>query len=316
MTRVAALDLGSNSTRLLIADVQDGVVAEVDRRTRVTRMAHAVDVSGRLDPEAVERVLAAVDDYADVCADAGAARRRAHLTAAARDAVDGDGLAAEVARRLGGEARVIGADEEALLTFRGATSERRAADGPVAVVDVGGGSTELVVGERDAVRWHVSLPLGVVRQSERHLHHDPPTPAQLGALRAEARSLLRDAVAPERRGDARTAVAVGGTPLTLAAMDRTVEEAVTPAAVDAGAAGRAVHGLAVATARADALGLALAAMPEAKRRRVPGLHPDRAPTIVAGAILLVEAVRVLGLDVFEASDHDLLRGAALELAQQ
>jgi exopolyphosphatase / guanosine-5'-triphosphate,3'-diphosphate pyrophosphatase len=201
------------------------------------------------------------------------------------------------------DARTISGDEEARLTFRGATSERPAdAAWPVVVIDIGGGSTEFVVGDRDGVRFHVSTQAGAVRQTERHVRSDPPAPEELAAMRAEVREIIDAAVPAEVRVGARAAIAVAGTPTSLAAIDQKLDP-YDPARV---------HGYSLSLERAQEALDDLAAMTDEERRHVPGLDPARAPAIVAGATLLVEALGAFRLDSTEVSEHDILRGAALE----
>jgi exopolyphosphatase/guanosine-5'-triphosphate,3'-diphosphate pyrophosphatase len=210
------------------------------------------------------------------------------LTSAVRDAADGADFTDAVREHFGIAARTIAGEEEARLTFLGATSERPAAE-RTAVIDIGGGSTEIVVGTKGALEFHHSTQVGVVRHSERHLHSDPPTPAELAALREDAAATF----AAEIPGDLapRQGIAVAGTATQTAAMLETP----------------ALH-----RDELEQLLARLAAMPLAERRNVPGLDPARAPTIVAGVAILTEAMDRLGLEHVEASDHDILRGAALE----
>jgi exopolyphosphatase/guanosine-5'-triphosphate,3'-diphosphate pyrophosphatase len=302
--RVAVADLGTNSTRLLVADVgPGGAITELDRRSIVTRLGQGVDASGALHPEAVDRVLAVLADYRRAVEGHGAERAVAVLTSAVRDASNGPALARRVRDEFGFDARTIGGDEEARLTFLGATSERASgAPAPVVVIDIGGGSTEYVVGDARGVRFHTSTQSGAVRQTERHLRSDPPAPDELHALRDEVRSIVLDAVPADVRAETRAAIAVAGTPTSLAAIDQKL------APYDP----TRVHGYVLPLQRARELLEALAAMTEAERRAVPGLDPARAPTIVAGTMHLVEALRAFGLDSTEVSEHDILRGAALE----
>jgi exopolyphosphatase/guanosine-5'-triphosphate,3'-diphosphate pyrophosphatase len=288
VTRVAVVDIGTNSTRLLVADV-DRAVRELDRRTTVTRLGEGVDRSGRLGEAPQARVFRALDGYREAIA--GAERRIAVMTSAVRDAANGARFAERVARDYGLEARTLSGDEEARLTFRGATAARDDA-GDLLVIDVGGGSTELVVGTRGEVTFHASTQNGVVRHSERHLHHDPPLAEELAALAA-------DVHVP--RAHAQTAVAVAGTATSCAAIDLALEP------YDAAR----VEGHVIARARLRELLERLAALPLAQRRAVPGLHPDRAPTIVAGVVILLRVLELYGLDGVEVSDHDILWGAAL-----
>lgn len=288
-TRVAVVDLGSNSTRLLIADVgTDRTVAEIERRSTVTRLGQGVDTTGRLDEQAMERVYAILARYREAIDAHAAAVAVGVLTSAVRDAANGAAFAEAVRTRFGIAARTIPGAEEARLTFAGATSERPASE-PTAVIDIGGGSTEIVVGERGEPRFFVSTQVGVVRHTERHLHDDPPSAAQLQALREDAAATFAAQV-PRDLGAA-AAIAVAGTATQAAAMLGTE-----------------------ALAREELLTLLdrLAALPLERRRTFPGLDPERAPTIVAGVAVLLEALAALGLDAAEVSDHDILRGVALE----
>jgi exopolyphosphatase/guanosine-5'-triphosphate,3'-diphosphate pyrophosphatase len=303
--RVAVVDIGTNSTRLLVADVSDdGHLTERERRTRVTRLGDRLDQTGVLSDEAMARVLATLADYRTVIEREGVERAVAVLTSAVRDAANGEDFLARVRAQSDGlDARVIGGEEEARLTFRGATSERAADDAtPTLVIDVGGGSTELVVGSGDEVSFHASTQTGVVRHTERHLASDPPTRSELRALADDVRETYAQAVPGTVRRTPRAAVAVAGTATSLGAIDLDLEH--YSAAL--------VHGHAVPLSACRDILERLAALPEAERREVRGLHPDRAPTIVAGVVMVVEALELFDLDAIVVSDHDILRGAALE----
>ena len=289
MTRVAVVDVGTNSTRLLLAEV-DGQVRELDRRTIVTRLGEGVDRSGRLAEDAQARVLHALDSYRDGIARADV--RVAVLTAAVREAANGAAFAARVRDGYGLDARTISGEEEARLTFLGATAARGDDARRLLVIDIGGGSTELVVGARGEVSFHASTQSGVVRHSERHLHHDPPLPVELDALAAD----VDVPVVP-----AQAAVAVAGTATSCAAIDLALEP------YDAAR----VEGHVLSVARLRELRDRLAALPLARRREVPGLHPDRAPVIVAGIVILLRALEAYGLDRVEVSERDILWGVAL-----
>jgi exopolyphosphatase/guanosine-5'-triphosphate,3'-diphosphate pyrophosphatase len=306
--RVAVVDIGTNSTRLLIADVEtDGEVVELERRTSVTRLGAGVDAGGRLAQDAIARVVATLDEYGELIdGHAAGDRASAVLTSAVRDASNGPEFEAAVARRYRLDARTLTGDEEAQATFRGATNGRdQNADGETLVVDVGGGSTELVTGSAGSVSFHVSTQLGVVRQTERHLRSDPPAAAELEALVMDARETMAAAVPTAVRRSARDCIAVAGTPTSLAAIAQQLEP------YDRSR----VEGYRLTTDEARAILDRLAALPLAERREVAGLHPDRAPTIVAGAIILLEALRCFDLSSFEVSERDILHGVALEMAQ-
>jgi exopolyphosphatase / guanosine-5'-triphosphate,3'-diphosphate pyrophosphatase len=304
--RVAVVDIGTNSTRLLIADVDaDGSIVELDRRTQVTRLGEGVDQAGTLAEAAIGRVLVTLDDYAQAIAGLAVDASVAVLTSAARDATNGAALVATVRERYGLEAGVITGDEEAQLTFLGAMSDRDSTDRtPTLVIDVGGGSTELIVGSGREVGFHVSLQAGVVRQSERHLRDDPPSRAHLRKLARDVRSLIERDVPPAVRHQPTHAIAVAGTATSLAAIDQALEP------YDSSR----VHGYWLDLTTVRLLLARLAAIPLEERRRTRGLHPDRAPTIVAGIVILIEVLEAFGLDGFEASENDILRGAALRRA--
>jgi len=305
--RVAVIDIGTNSTRLLIAEVVDGRVAEVERRTTVTRLGQAVDHSGELQPEAMARVYAALDAYKKLIDDNDVEATTGVLTSAVRDARNGAAFTASVNERYAINARTITGDEEARLTYLGATSDRdAAADGETSrvVIDVGGGSTELVVGHGATVDFHVSTQAGVVRQTERFIRSDPPRAEELQLLQEEAAEIFAQAVPRQERERVTQGIAVAGTATSCAAILQELDP-YDPARV---------HGFRLLRAQAEMLLARLADLTLEERRHVTGLHPDRAPAIVAGVILLVEAMRTFGLDEVEVSEHDILRGAALDRA--
>jgi exopolyphosphatase/guanosine-5'-triphosphate,3'-diphosphate pyrophosphatase len=307
--RVAVVDIGTNSTRLLIADVQpdSGHVTELERHTTVTRLGQGVDASGALAPEAMDRVFTTLDGYRERIDDLAAERTVAVLTSAARDAANGPEFTARVRDDYGLDARTVTGDEEAQLTFLGATGERAPdAPDPVVVIDIGGGSTEFVVGGHGDVRFHVSTQAGTVRHGERHIHHDPPHHDELERLAADARAVFEAGVPAAVRDDVAAAIAVAGTATTLAAIAQELDP-YDP---------ERVHGFRLDGATVDVLTARLAQMTLAERRAVPGLHPDRAPTIVPGCVLMAEALRVFGLSEVEISEHDILRGAALTRARE
>ena len=305
--RIAVVDIGTNSTRLLIAEVSaDGAVSELERRSRVTRLGDGVDASGVLSDAAMERVFATLDEYTTLIERRGGVDARpAVLTSAVRDAANGALFVASVEQRYGLEARAIAGSEEAQLTYLGATSDHAAPPGQrTLVIDAGGGSTELIVGCGHAVEFSVSLQAGVVRQSERHLHSDPPPLKELEALGADVGALIARGVPAAVRRSAQLAIAVGGTATSCAAIDQ---------ALDPYDAAR-VHGYRLDLSTLKLLLARLASMDLAERRRVRGLHPDRAPTVIAGVAILIRVLEAFELDSFEASEHDILRGVALRRA--
>jgi len=306
-TRVAVVDLGTNSTRLLVADVRHGEVREIERRTEITRLGQGVDASGRLAGEAMERVFAAVAGFRSVIDELGASRAVAVATSAVRDAANGEQLRSALEDRYGLEARVISGDEEARLTFRGATGALPVEDGePTLVIDIGGGSTELVVGRPGGdPTFQVSTQAGSVRQTERHVSEDPPEPEGLADLALEVQELFETAVPGPVRESVGQGIAVAGTATSLAAVDQELEP-YDPGRVD---------GYRLELGACERMMAMLAAAPLPERRAVPGLHPGRAPTIVAGTVILVEAMRAFNLESVRTSEADILHGAALAAAK-
>jgi exopolyphosphatase / guanosine-5'-triphosphate,3'-diphosphate pyrophosphatase len=302
--RIAVVDLGTNSTRLLVAEVEGGAVRELVRETAVTRLGQGVDASGRLANEAVERVFAALDRYRDAIADAE--RTVGVATSAVREAENGERFRAALRERYGIDARTIQGEEEARLTFLGATAGRPSSDETL-VVDIGGGSTEYVIGRPgEDPEFHVSTRLGSVRHTERHLEADPPKPEELAALAEDAGRIVAAEVPGEWRERVRAGIAVAGTATSLAAIDQRLDP-YDP---------ERVHGYELTIGACERMLAMLAALPLEKRREVVGLHPDRAPTIVAGAAILVESVRAFGLEAVETSESDILHGAALDAAEK
>jgi exopolyphosphatase/guanosine-5'-triphosphate,3'-diphosphate pyrophosphatase len=299
--KVAIVDIGTNSTRLLIAEVRDGVVEELDRRTTVTRLGEGLEASGRLSDVAMSRVSDALASYREAIDSHGAERVVAVATSAMRDAANGPDFRDEIQRRFGMDARTISGDEEARLTFLGATAGRDPGAATL-VIDIGGGSTEYVTGRPGAdPDFHVSTRMGSVRHTERHLHHDPPTAAELAALAEDARAIVETEVPADVREQVDAGIAVAGTATSLAAIDQELDP-YDP---------EKVHGYRLGEARCEQLVARLAALTVAQRRDLAGLQPDRAPTIVAGAVILLESMRAFGLDAIEISETDILHGAAL-----
>ncbi|MGO8904710.1 MAG: Ppx/GppA family phosphatase [Solirubrobacteraceae bacterium] len=304
--RVAVVDIGSNSTRLLIADVDPptGAVRELLRRSQVTRLGHGVDAAGSLSGEAIDRVLSTLSGYRAEIDSYACEANLAVLTSAVRDASNGTSFAARVREDFGLDARVLSGSQEAQLTFLGAMSARSAPAEPTVVIDIGGGSTEFIVGVGRTAGFHVSLPVGVVRMSERHIHSDPPDPDELQRLALDARAIILDGLPSEERAPVTRGIAVAGTATSAAAIDLELDP-YDPARV---------HGYPLTLATVELLLARLAEMTEPRRRSVVGLNPDRAPTIVAGMILLEESLRAFELDEVEVSEHDILYGGALRLA--
>jgi exopolyphosphatase/guanosine-5'-triphosphate,3'-diphosphate pyrophosphatase len=286
---VAGIDLGTNTTRLLVADVEDGRLRELHRETRITRLGEGVDARRRLLPVPVARVRNVLSDYRRTSESLGAERTLAVATSAVRDAENGEAFLGEVEWSYGFSTRLLSGDEEAELSRRGVG----ATPPGTLILDIGGGSTELILDDD-----HTSLEVGSVRHTERFLHSDPPTRDELGACAHAVRTLLPDL-------EPQTAVGLAGTVTTVAALDLGL------AAYDR----ERVDGYRLTLAGARAQLERLASLRLAERREVPALEPERAPVIVAGAIILAETLARYGLDAIEVSEHDLLDGAALAAAE-
>ena len=295
------IDLGTNSSRLLVADVDGDQLKEVERRTSVTRLGEGLEASGRLSDAAIARVVETVSGYRELLDRHRAETVVCVATSAMRDAENGHELADLLRRRLRVDPRVISGEEEARLTFRGATSGRPAGDATL-VIDIGGGSTEYVVGQpAGEPSFHVSTRMGSVRHTERHLHSDPPAAAELTALTDDVDHILAADVPAAVRAGVERAIAVAGTATSLAAIDLELDP-YDP---------ERVQGHRLPQGTCERLRDRLASLPLAERREVTGLHPDRAPTIVAGATILARSLHAFGLQEVEVSEADILHGAAL-----
>jgi exopolyphosphatase/guanosine-5'-triphosphate,3'-diphosphate pyrophosphatase len=290
VTRVAAVDLGTNTTRLLVADVVDGALEQLDRCEKITRLGESVDRRRILLPVGIARVRNCLVDYRRAAEALGAERVLAMGTSAVRDADNGEAFLGEVEWSYGFTTRLFDGDEEALTTFRGVTAGRKL-DESTLVVDIGGGSTELIVGGPAGVEWHRSLDVGSVRLTERFGD-------DLRAIAAQVRDELPELEVGQAIGVAGTVATLATLDLGLAAFDRD-----------------RVHDYRIPRSGVAEQLDRLAAMTPEERRRVPGLDPDRAPVIVAGAVLLREILDRYGLDAIEYSDHDLLDGIALAAAE-
>jgi exopolyphosphatase/guanosine-5'-triphosphate,3'-diphosphate pyrophosphatase len=304
VTRVAAVDIGTNSTRLLVADIHAGRIEDIKRETRVTRLGEGVDERHRLLPVPVARVRNVLSDFRRQLESLGAERTLAIATSAIRDADNGEAFLGEVEWSYGFATRLLSGHEEAMMMFRGVTSERELGAGTV-IVDIGGGSTELVAGGPDGVHWHDSLDIGSVRLTERFLDSDPPTAAELESCATAVRALLSERVPEEIRSGTRSAVGVAGTITSIAALALGLEEYDRDR----------VHGFELtAEALREQLDR-LASVPIAERRRLRPLDPERAPVIVGGAVIARETLAFFGLAALEISERDILDGAALAAAE-
>jgi exopolyphosphatase/guanosine-5'-triphosphate,3'-diphosphate pyrophosphatase len=301
MRRVGAIDIGTNTTRLLVAEIgEQGELRELDRQTAITRLGEGVDAHGRLREDAVARVRASLDAYRRRARELEAERVLAVATSAVRDAENGYEFLRAIAADFELEARLVRGEEEALLAFRGATLGR-SLERPLLVVDIGGGSTELVVGDAEGPSFHVSLDVGAVRLTERFLHGDPPGPREIGQAERETRELIGARLPREVLGRPVAAIGNAGTITTLAALAQRLER------YDRAC----VHGYRIARGEVERQLGWLASLPLAKRRRIPAMEPERAPVIVGGILVLREVLDAFALDSIEASELDILDGIAL-----
>lgn len=301
--RIAVVDIGTNTTRLYVADVEDRRVArQLHRQSRVTRLGAGVDADGRLRDDAVAREHAVLADYAQLIDEQAAERRVAVMTSAVRDATNGRQFAAAVAERYGLDVHVLSGDEEARLTYLGATDELDPGSPErILVMDIGGGSTELIIGRGRSAEFHVSTQAGVVRQADRHIDSDPPSAAELAAVAADVRQTITAAVPEELRSGIERALAVAGTPTSLAAIAQSLDP-YDP---------ERVQGYRLTADERERILARLGRMTLEERRHVTGLHPDRAPAILPGIVILTVVMELFGLGAVEVSEHDILRGAAL-----
>ena len=306
MTRVAAVDCGTNSIRLLVADVDPvaGTQVDLDRRMEVVRLGQGVDRTGRLAPDALARTLAALAAYAHRAADLGVERTRMVATSATRDASNREVFVRGVVDVLGVPPEVVTGDEEARLSFTGATRGLPAdVTGPHLVVDIGGGSTELVLGDAAGVRAAISVDVGCVRLTERHLHGDPPTGEQVAAARSDVDAALDRAAAVVPLGEARSLVGLAGSVTTVAGI------ALDLPAYDP----ERIHHSRLSSADVHRVARDLLASAHATRAEVPVMHPGRVDVIGAGALVLARIVDRVGLPEVVVSEHDILDGIAWSL---
>ena len=302
MTRVAAVDCGTNSIRLLVADLDGRTKTDLHREMRIVRLGQGVDRTGVLDPAALERTRLALVDYAAVCAELGVDKTRMVATSATRDARNRSDFVALVEAALGVTPEVITGDEEAALSFTGATADLDPADGPFLVMDIGGGSTELVLGTT-SVEAARSVDVGCVRLTERHLLSDPPTVAEIAAARADVDAGLAQVLEVVPASRARTAIGLAGSVTTVAAL------ALGLAAYDA----EQIHLSRLSAEQVRRITAELLAMTRAERAALPVMHPGRVDVIGGGALVLERAMTLLGLVEVVVSESDILDGIALSV---
>ena len=315
MTRVAAIDCGTNSIRLLVADVPPvGPAVDLLRRMEVVRLGQGVDATGRLAPEAIERTRVVLAEYTRQARDLGVEDLRMVATSATRDAVNRTDFEAMVLSTLGRKPDVVPGLEEAELSFLGATVSldlAAAAHGslpprpPFLVVDIGGGSTEFVLGDAAGVRAAHSVDIGCVRLTERHLHSDPPPADEIARAEADIRAALAEVRAAVPVADAASLVGLAGSVTTVAAL------ALRLPAYDA----EAIHGSRIAVPEVHAVTADLLAATRARRAAMPVMHPGRVDVIGAGSLILRVLMEEFGAAEVVVSEHDILDGIALRLAR-
>ena len=316
MTRVAAVDCGTNSIRLLVADVpESGPHTDLLRRMEIIRLGQGVDATGRLAPEAIDRTRRVLAEYADAARALGASAVRMVATSATRDAANRADFEEMVVATLGQPPDVVPGHEEAELSFLGATASLGAAAEahgsapprpPFLVVDIGGGSTEFVLGDADGVHAARSVDIGCVRLTERHLHGDPPSDDEVARAEADIRAALDEVRAEVPVGDAATLVGLAGSVTTVAAL------ALELPAYDADA----IHGSRIPVEDVRAVAADQHAAPRSRRAAMPVMHPGRVDVIGAGSLILRVLMDEFGMPEVVVSEHDILDGIALRLARR
>ena len=304
MSRVATIDCGTNSIRLLIADITDGNFREIIREMEIVRLGQGVDATGQFDPEAVERTLSATRKYADLIRSKGVEKIRFCATSATRDASNREIFIDGVKEILGIEPEVIPGSEEAALSFIGATKELKHADAPFLVVDIGGGSTEFVLGTEE-VKYAKSVNIGCVRMAERHLKVSPPKPLDVQSAIADIDKAIFEASHIVPLTEAKTVIAVAGTATTVAA-----------AALNLDQYDRyAIHLSRIPTERVLEVAQRFSLMKRDELAALPYMHPGRVDVITAGAVVLSRVMVATGAKEFVASESDILDGMAWSLSQ-
>jgi len=308
LSRVAAIDCGTNSVRLLIAEVSDDGSRDVTRRMEIVRLGQGVDRTGRFAEDALQRTFAALEEYAAAIAGAQVDRVRMVATSATRDAANRDVFIDGVRQRLGVEPDVVSGDAEAQLSFAGATAELFRGGShwpaPYLVCDIGGGSTEFVVGGPDGVQAAMSYDIGCVRMTERHLHDDPPTPDQIAQATADIDAAIAAADNAVGVRTARTLVGLAGSVTTVAAI------ALGLSAYDP----ERIHHAQISADQVHAVTESLLGASHEQRAALPVMHPGRVDVIGAGALVLDRIMVRGGFESVVASEHDILDGIALSIS--
>jgi exopolyphosphatase/guanosine-5'-triphosphate,3'-diphosphate pyrophosphatase len=307
VTKVAAIDCGTNSIRLLVAQMDDaGELHDLSRRMEIVRLGEGIDRTGRFADAALDRTFAVLDDYTAEIEKLGADRVRMVATSASRDASNKDVFLDGVRQRLGVSPDVVTGDEEAQLSFAGATAELRGSSrfaSPYLVCDIGGGSTEFVLGDDSGVRAAKSVDIGCVRMTERHLHDDPPTPQQIDAATNDITAAIADVMRAIPVDEARTLVGLAGSVTTVAGL------ALGLASYDADR----IHHSVIAESEVRRIAQSLLSQPRDERAKLPVMHPGRVDVIGAGALVLDLVLKCCGFAEVVVSEHDILDGIALSL---
>ena len=303
--RVGVIDCGTNSIRLLIADIRDGKFHEVEREMKIVRLGQGVDEMGEFHPDAIDRTLAAVEIYTKELLARGVERIRFCATSATRDATNRDLFLQGVHDRLGIYPEVISGEEEAALSFQGATKGLTGVEGPYLVVDIGGGSTEFVLGSRE-VAAAKSVNIGCVRMSERHFRSDPPSPDEIAAATLDINAAISEAAKHVAITSAKTLIAVAGTATTVAAAALNLQEYDRDA----------IHLSRVAAAKVHEISKMFLSMNRHQRASLGYMHPGRVDVITAGSLVLSQIMKATGAAEFIASESDILDGMAWDLASR
>jgi exopolyphosphatase/guanosine-5'-triphosphate,3'-diphosphate pyrophosphatase len=302
--RVGVIDCGTNSIRLLIADIDGNNFREITRQMQVVRLGQGVDETNEFHPDAISRTFAAVDLYAAEIARRGVEKIRFCATSATRDALNRQIFIDGVKERLGVEPEVISGDEEARLSFAGATREFDRNQGPFLVVDIGGGSTEFVLGT-DSVESAISVNIGCVRMSERHFKSDPPTDSEVAMARSDIQNAIDIAYASVDIKSAKTLVCVAGTATTVAAAALNLPE------YDR----YAIHLSRISAVQVHEVSNRFLTMARDERAALGFMHPGRVDVITAGSLVLSEILKATGAKEFITSENDILDGMAWSLAK-
>jgi exopolyphosphatase/guanosine-5'-triphosphate,3'-diphosphate pyrophosphatase len=300
--RLAGFDLGTNTFLLLIADVEAQTITPVFEKETIVRLGKGVDAAGNLEAGAMQRGLACLQEYVSRARQHQCQKILAVGTSALRDAANRETFLARVRKETAVEVRVISGEEEARLTFLGALSNKKDLPGPIAILDIGGGSTEVVAGAQTGIQWARSADIGSVRLTERWLKHDPPLPEEVAALREQAEKIMRSTWPVEEIKKTANLIGTAGTITTLAAMAQKLAQ-YDPQRID---------GYTMGAPQLDKIVAELARLSVAERQKLAGLNPARADVILAGAVLLQIFMNVFGFAQLLVSDRGLRYGVLVE----